>query len=90
MVEIVGVPEDSALTGAVRFAFGPFAGKNIAMIDDPTPEQLWQRIVKENPRASDEEIQCLFLAALMDDEDLRLQIIERFFEDMRKRLRVLN
>ena len=56
------------------------------MVDD-TPEQLWQRIVKENPRASDEDIQCLFIAALIDDEDLRLQIIERFFKDMRNRLR---
>ena len=56
------------------------------MVDD-TQEQLWQRIVKENPRASDEDIQCLFIAALIDDEDLRLQIIERFFKDMRKRLR---
>ena len=56
------------------------------MVDD-TPEQLWQRIVRENPRASDEDIQCRFIAALIDDEDLRLQIIERFFKDMRKRLR---
>ena len=56
------------------------------MVDD-TPEKLWQRIVRENPRASDEDIQCLFIAALIDDEDLRLQIIERFFKDMRKRLR---
>ena len=55
------------------------------MVDD-TPEQLWQRIVKENPRASDEDIQCLFIAALIDDDDLRLQIIERFFKDVRKRL----
>ena len=53
---------------------------------DDTPEQLWQRIVKENPRASDEDIQCLFIAALIDDEDLRLQIIERFFKDVRKRV----
>jgi len=29
----------------------------------------------------------MFIAALIDDEDLRLQIIERFFKDMRKRLR---
>ena len=53
---------------------------------DTTPEQLWQRIVKENPRASDEEIEFLFLDAVIDDEDLRLQILERFFKDMRKRL----
>jgi len=56
------------------------------MVDD-TPEQLWKRIVSENPHASDEDIQCLFITALIDDEDLRLQIIERFFKDMRKRLR---
>jgi hypothetical protein len=55
------------------------------MVDD-TPEQLWQRIVRENSGASDEDIQCLFIAALIDDDDLRLQIIERFFKDMRKRL----
>jgi hypothetical protein len=55
------------------------------MVDD-TPEQLWQRIVRDNPRASDEDIQCMFIAALIDDEDLRLQIIERFFKDIRKRL----
>ena len=55
------------------------------MVDD-TPEQLWRRIVRENPRASDEDIQCLFIAALIDDDDLRLQIIERFFKDVRKRL----
>ena len=55
------------------------------MVDD-TPEQLWQRIVKENPRASDEDIQCLFIAALIDEDDLRLQIIERFFKDVRKRV----
>jgi hypothetical protein len=51
---------------------------------DATPEQLWQRIVRENPRASDEDIQCM--SALMDDENLRLQILERFFKDIRKRL----
>ena len=53
---------------------------------DDTPEQLWQRIVRENPRASDEDVQCLFIAALIDDEDLRLQLLERFFKDMRKKL----
>jgi hypothetical protein len=53
---------------------------------DDTPEQLWQRIVRENPRASDEDVQCLFIAALIDDEDLRLQLLERFLKDMRKKL----
>ena len=53
---------------------------------DATPEQLWQRIVRENPRASDKEIEWLFLGAVIDDEDLRLQILERFFKDIRKRL----
>jgi len=28
----------------------------------------------------------MFIAALIDDDDLRLQIIERFFKDMRKKL----
>ena len=53
---------------------------------DTTPEQLWQRIVRENPLASDREIEWLFLGAVIDDEDLRLQILERFFKDIRKRL----
>ena len=51
-----------------------------------TPEQLWQRIVLENPHASDEDIQCLFMAALIDDWDLRRQLLEPFFKDMRKKL----
>ena len=55
------------------------------MVDD-TPEQLWRRIVIENPRASDEDIQCRFIAALIDEDNLRLQILERFFKDIRKRL----
>jgi hypothetical protein len=38
-------------------------------------EQLWQRIVRENPRASDEEIEYLYLGAVID-----------LFKDMRKRL----
>jgi hypothetical protein len=38
-----------------------FLGQN--MVND-TPEQLWQRIVREHPRASDEDIQCRFIAAL--------------------------
>jgi hypothetical protein len=53
---------------------------------DDTPEQLWQRIVRENPCASDEDVQCLFIAALIDDEDLRLKLLERFFKEMRKKL----
>ena len=51
---------------------------------DTTPEQLWQRIVRENPLASDREIEWLFLGAV--DDDLRLQILERFFKDIRKRV----
>jgi hypothetical protein len=42
---------------------------------DATAEQLWQRIVRENPRASDEEIEYLYLGAVID-----------LFKDMRKRL----
>ena len=42
---------------------------------DATPEQLWQRIVRENPRASDKEIEYLYLGAVID-----------LFKDMRKRL----
>ena len=52
--------------------------------EDATAEQLWQRIVKEN--ASDEEIEFLFLDAVIDDEDLGVQILNRFFKDIRKRL----
>jgi hypothetical protein len=51
-----------------------------------TPEQLWQRIVRENPRASYGDIQCLFITALIDDWDLRFQLLERFFKDTRKKL----
>ena len=42
---------------------------------DTTAEQLWQRIARENPRASDEEIEYLYLGAVID-----------LFKDMRKRL----
>ena len=53
---------------------------------DITPEELWQRIVRENPRASDKEIEFLFLDAVIDDEDLGAQILQQFFKDIRKRL----
>ena len=53
---------------------------------DTTPEQLWQRIQMENPRASDEEIEWLFVDAVIDDADLGVQILKRFFKDIRKRL----
>ena len=53
---------------------------------DATPEQLWQRIVRENPRASDKEIEFLFLDAVIDDEDLGAQILQQFFKDIRKKL----
>ena len=43
--------------------------------EDATAEQLWQRIVRENPRASDKEIEYLYLGAVID-----------LFKDMRKRL----
>ena len=42
---------------------------------DDAAEQLWQRIVRENPHASDAEIEYLFLGAVID-----------LFTDMRKRL----
>ena len=42
---------------------------------DATAEHLWQRIARENPRASDAEIEYLFLGAVID-----------LFKDMRKRL----
>ena len=61
------------------------------MVDnDATPEALWQRLVRENPRASELAIRRLFLAVLVDDENLRLQMLEQFFEDMKKRLRSLH
>ena len=41
----------------------------------PLPERLWQRIVRENPRASDKKIEYQFLGAVID-----------LFKDMRKRL----
>ena len=43
--------------------------------EDATAEQLWQRIVRENPRASDKEIEYLLLGAVIDH-----------FTDLRKRL----
>jgi hypothetical protein len=49
------------------------------MLDDPSPEQLWQRLVQENPSASDEEITRLFVAACLDNEDLLRQVRERVF-----------
>jgi hypothetical protein len=69
-----------------RAACGMKDAEDRPLIGDATPEQLWQRIVRENPRASDDEIEWLFLGAVIDDEDLRLQILERFFKDIRKRL----
>jgi len=62
--------------------FKPSLPENV----DATPEQLWQRIVRENPRASDEEIEWLFLGTVVDNQDLGLQILERLFKDIRKRL----
>ena len=53
---------------------------------DTAPEQLWQRILMENPRASDEEIEWLFIDAVIDDPDLGLRILKRYFKDIRKRL----
>ena len=43
--------------------------------EDDAAEELWQRIVRENPCASDKEIEYLFLGAVID-----------LFTDMRKRL----
>jgi hypothetical protein len=43
--------------------------------EDAAAEELWQRIVRENPRASDAEIEYLYLGAVID-----------LFKDMRKRL----
>ena len=60
------------------------------MFDDAYPEQLWQRLVMEHPRATDEEIQLLFFDALIDNEDLRMVVIERFFDDIKKSLRSLH
>jgi hypothetical protein len=51
----------------------------IIMIDDGTPEELWRRLVEENPRASDAEITRLFIAACLDSEDLLRQVRERVF-----------
>ena len=53
---------------------------------DATPEQLWQRIVRENPRASDKKIEFLFLDAVIDDEGLGAQILQQFFKEIRKKL----
>jgi hypothetical protein len=42
---------------------------------DDAAEQLWERIVRENPGASDKDIEYLYLGAVIDQ-----------LQDMRKRL----
>jgi hypothetical protein len=46
------------------------------MVDDATPEELWQRRAEESRHTSDEEIERLFIAAAKDNEHLVRQIME--------------
>ena len=46
------------------------------MIDDATPEELWQCLAEEGPHTSDDEIERLFIAAAKDNEDFIRQIME--------------
>ena len=50
------------------------------MVDDATPEQLWQRLAEESPHTSDEEIERLFIAAAKAKQDLIRQIKEWVFK----------
>jgi hypothetical protein len=61
-------------TEVVRSAFCPFAGKNIAMVDDDTLVELWRHYLKES-RTSDAKIRRLSRLALLRYEDFRLQLI---------------
>jgi hypothetical protein len=44
--------------------------------DDADPEELWPRRAEESPRASDDEVERLFIAAAKDKEDFIRQITE--------------
>ena len=50
------------------------------MVDDATPEQLWQRLAEESPHTSDDEIERLFIAAAKAKQDLIRQITEWVFK----------
>jgi hypothetical protein len=49
------------------------------MANDAPPEELWLRLVEENPHAFDDEIARLFIAAAKDNEDFVRQITEWVF-----------
>ena len=46
------------------------------IVDDATPEDLWQRLAEESPHTSDDEIERLLIAAAKDNEDFIRQIME--------------
>ena len=50
------------------------------MVDDATPEQLWQRLAEESPHTSDDEIERLFIAATKAKQDFIRQITEWVFK----------
>ena len=50
------------------------------MVDDATPEQLWQRLAEESPHTSDDEIERLFIAAAKAKQDFIRQITEWVFK----------
>ena len=53
--------------------------ESIIMANDATPEELWLRLVEENPHAFNDEIARLFIAAAKDNEDFVRQITEWVF-----------
>ena len=61
-------------------AFAAALGGEMVMVDDATPEDLWQRLAEESPHTSDDEIERLFIAAAKDKEDFVRQITEWRFQ----------
>lgn len=54
------------------------------MSDEAAPEGLLKRITEENPHASDDEIERLFIAAAKDNENFIRQVTEWVFNHMQK------
>ena len=61
-------------------ALAAASGGEMMMAGDATPEELWLRLVEENPHAFDDEIARLFIAAAKDKEDFIRQITEWVFQ----------
>jgi hypothetical protein len=50
--------------------------EEMMMVDDATPEKLWQRFAEESPHTSDDEIERIFIAAAKAKQDFIRQITE--------------